>query len=378
MSIHQRPTGHRREVASKSNDSFDNHSRSSKVAYGCRSASIQACLTSWTWTAFTLTCAAVLLSWLYWAPALTRIPILFSSPEPRESGPGFVVSDLPGRGKGMIAVRDIRRGELLIREPPLILVPRQITTSPSQLILDLVQQLSPDQAASFYNLSHVNLPQGLSSEEFTRQLPLAIFQTNSVAAGPNVGLFPTMARLNHGCSHAFNSVYSWREREEVLVVHALKDIKRGEELLTAYFRTQQSREERRYYLKQNYGFHCMCACCALPDKESKISDDRLTTMSDLYKRLSTWGEGVIDGSEAIRIVKRIWALGEEEGYTSERGRLAADASLVAATLSDAEAVVEWAKLGLQWASYELGSDSDLAEEMRIVISGAKGGSVSIA
>lgn len=33
----------------------------------------------------------------------------------------------------------------------------------------------------------------------------------------------------------------------------------------------------------------------------------------------------------------------------------------------AEAVVNWGRLALQWASYELGSDSDLAEEMRIVI-----------
>ena len=121
-----------------------------------------------------------------------------------------------------------------------------VAASPYQLILGLVQRLSPEQVASFYNLSHVNLPQNLSPEELKEQLPLAIFQTNAVAAGPNnVGLFPIMARLNHGCSHAFNSVYSWREREGVLVVYALKGIKKGEELLTAYFRTQQNRDERR-------------------------------------------------------------------------------------------------------------------------------------
>ena len=121
-----------------------------------------------------------------------------------------------------------------------------VRTSPSQLILESVQQLSPDQRASFYNLSHVNLPSNIPPEEFSKVHPLAIFQTNAVAAGSNVGLFPTMARLNHGCSGAFNSVYSWREREGVLVVHALKDIPKGEELLTAYFRTLQTRDERRY------------------------------------------------------------------------------------------------------------------------------------
>lgn len=37
-----------------------------------------------------------------------------------------------------------------------------------------------------------------------------------------------MARLNHGCSHAFNVVYAWRDYEGVLVVHALKPIKEGQ------------------------------------------------------------------------------------------------------------------------------------------------------
>ncbi len=114
-------------------------------------------------------------------------------------------------------------------------------------------------------------------------------------------------------------------------------------------------------------------------------------MNGLYKRLSTWGHGAIDGQEAIRLVKRIWAIGEEERYTSERGRLAADAMLVAAAHAEyvlgvilrvtgdvtehmysAEAGVDWARLALRWASYELGSDSDLAEAMRIAMRDPKG------
>jgi hypothetical protein len=111
-------------------------------------------------------------------------------------------------------------------------------------------------------------------------------------------------------------------------------------------------------------------------------------MNDLYKRLGTWGRGTIDGREAIRLVKQIWAIGEEEGYTSERGRLAADAMLVAVAHAEyvlrrvtrnvtehpysAEAAVDWAGLALRWTSYELGSDSDLAEKMRIAMREPKG------
>jgi len=49
-----------------------------------------------------------------------------------------------------------------------------------------------------------------------------------VAAGENVGIFPRMARLNHGCSSAFNAVYSWREKEEALVIFALRNISKGD------------------------------------------------------------------------------------------------------------------------------------------------------
>lgn len=64
--------------------------------------------------------------------------------------------------------------------------------------------------------------------DHTAPVALAIFQTNAVATGDAVGLFPTMARLNHGCSSAFNVVYTWREQEGVIVVHIIRPVKKGD------------------------------------------------------------------------------------------------------------------------------------------------------
>jgi hypothetical protein len=86
----------------------------------------------------------------------------------------------------------------------------------------------------------------------------------------------------------------------------------------------------RSYLSQQYGFHCTCAVCSLPDAESKASDKRLSEISQLQERLATWGQHRLNGIEAIRVVRQIWDLGEEEGYWSERGPLAGDAAWVAA------------------------------------------------
>ncbi|KAF9267574.1 SET domain-containing protein [Marasmius fiardii PR-910] len=289
-----------------------------------------------------------------------------SSAEERDASI-FFVQDIPGKGKGVIAARDIEPGELIIYEKPLFIVPLKISVSPSSLIYSNLQRIDVHDREAFFNLSYVNLPPNVDPEEDTAEVALAIFQTNAVAAGDGVGIFPRMARLNHGCSSAFNVVYTWREGEAALVVHALKGVKEGQELLTTYSTMKKPRAERRAYLREHYGFECQCHVCSLSDTESKASDGRLVAISDLYGRFGTWGQGSINGKEAIDIVKRIWVLGDEEGYYSERGQLAADAAWVAAAHWDATATREWAQVALQWFIYEVGSDSEQAESMRVLM-----------
>lgn len=81
---------------------------------------------------------------------------------------------------------------------------------------------------AFFNLSYVNFPKHLDPRKHHDEVALAIFQTNAVAAGEKVGIFPRMARLNHGCAAAFNVVYNWRESEKALFIRAIKSIRNGE------------------------------------------------------------------------------------------------------------------------------------------------------
>ncbi|TFK70366.1 hypothetical protein BDN72DRAFT_856973 [Pluteus cervinus] len=298
------------------------------------------------------------------ATYLKKIEEVTSTPTPGEvdSKLGyrqpFEVLDLPGRGKGLIATRDIEQGELLIKEKPLFVVPPQITTSPTELVASLLGQLPVEGRDAFWNLSYVNFPRELVPEEHPDEVALAIFETNAVSAGDSVGIFPRMARLNHGCSGAFNSVYSWREREGALYVHALKPVKKGEELLTVYTNTKQRRSDRRAYLERHYGFRCACRVCSLEDESSRQSDNRLLAIAEEYQKFSGWGQEQIDGREAIETVKRLWKIEDEEGYWSERGQLAADAAWVAASHSDGSATKQWAELAVKWFTFELGRDSE--------------------
>ncbi|KAF8635948.1 hypothetical protein AX15_000115 [Amanita polypyramis BW_CC] len=278
----------------------------------------------------------------------------------------FEVVELPGKGKGLVATRDIKQGELIIREKPLFIVPLQTFSSPSQLIWGLVQNLSHADQEAYMNLSYVHLPEGVDPRKQPEEVALAIFLTNAVSAGEGAGIFPRMARLNHGCAGSFNSVYSWREEEGALVVYAFKNINRGQEFLTSYMNTKQSRAQRRAYLAEHYGFECRCSICSLPDDLSRASDERLSNMVSLYARFSSWDAGEISGQEAVETANLIWKVGDEEEYWSERGRLAADVAWVAAAHSDYEATRRWATIAVQWYGYEVGPDSTLVREMQAV------------
>ncbi|KAJ7855994.1 hypothetical protein B0H14DRAFT_3448793 [Mycena olivaceomarginata] len=206
----------------------------------------------------------------------------------------FVVADLPGKGKGLVATRDIKQGELVIQESPLF-TPRR-----------------------FLKLSYVHFPEGLDPEQPRGGRAGDIPDERGRGGGPG-GVFPRMARLNHGCSRAFNVVYTWRAREQQLFVHALRNISRGQvELLTTYTDTKRTRRERREFLSQQYGFKCTCAVS--------------------LRALVFVGNGAIGGVEAIRTINEIWKLEDEEGYWSERGRLAEDGAWIAASHSDCPAV----------------------------------------
>ncbi|GJE97204.1 SET domain-containing protein [Phanerochaete sordida] len=284
----------------------------------------------------------------------------------------FTVVDIPGKGKGSIAARDIKQGERILREEPLFILPSQVRVqgSPGAIVLSALASLSPHQRDAFYNLSYVNFPRHLTpnSPSYHETMALAIFETNAIGADDDgTGIFPTTARLNHGCSAAFNAVYSWRSSEGALVVHALKNIKEGEELLTTYFDTKRPRDSRREHLRTHYGFTCQCSVCSLPDGESQKSDSRLLKMAELYERFRTWRDGALTGKQAVDVAREIWALGDEEGYWSERGQLAADAAWVAAAHADLRATRSWAQLAQKWFGFELGADSTHARSMDEVI-----------
>ncbi|KAF8584696.1 SET domain-containing protein [Ramaria rubella] len=272
----------------------------------------------------------------------------------------FKLVNLTDRGKGLVATRDILQGELIFKETPLFIVRARTFEDLGSHIRSTVSGLNITSRSSFLELSH---PLKYNSSDKL----LAIFQTNSVKMRDDqMGVFPLTSRINHGCSKAFNSVNSWRGEEEILVVHALRHIKKGEEILREYVDTKRPRKTRQAELFEVYGFDCSCSVCSLSPGDADRSDTRLSSMATIQTRFGRWEESDVDGREAVRLAKRVWALGEKESYWGGRGRLAEDVVKIAAAHQNVKAAQQWADLAVEWYSYEFGYDSKEAERMRVL------------
>ena len=90
-----------------------------------------------------------------------------------------------------------------------------------------------------------------------------IFSTNTYALGQGAtygGLFLSLSRLNHSCRP--NCVHHWRKDLHKMIVHAVRDIEKGEELYTCYGPGDcRLTSERQEYLMERYNFECRCDMC---------------------------------------------------------------------------------------------------------------------
>ncbi|GJJ15688.1 hypothetical protein Clacol_009966 [Clathrus columnatus] len=260
------------------------------------------------------------------------------------------IVNVEGRGRGLIATRDLPQGYLILKENPLFVIQAEDL---GRRLPSTLSNLDKTDREAFFQLS---FPSDIPNSD----IPEAILRTNGVSIRSNeTAIFRLLSRVNHGCSHATNSVLSWRDNHAVL--YAIRPIKKGEEIFREYVPSKFSRKVRRDNLEALYGFRCNCPVCLLSPVETEKSDIRLSSIAtieaELYDR-NKLGKEEADPKELVRLAKRVWGLGETEGYWVGRGRLAEEVSTIAAAYHDSDACRQWARLSAEWYGYELGRDSN--------------------
>ena len=169
----------------------------------------------------------------------------------------YAIVAIKGKDLGMVATRDIARGERILAEQPLLIVSEGMKEAD---LAASVAALTPKDHQRFSDLTCNEQRHGPKSA-------FGIVATNGIPfrhrGKKHGGLFLTTSRVNHACDA--NVAFKWNPTTERLTIHALRAIKSGEEITYNYgFDTIFCcRAERQSRLQTTFGFVCLCAKCEL-------------------------------------------------------------------------------------------------------------------
>eukprot|EP00929_Paragymnodinium_shiwhaense_P089301 TRINITY_DN49467_c0_g1_i2.p1 TRINITY_DN49467_c0_g1~~TRINITY_DN49467_c0_g1_i2.p1 ORF type:complete len:420 (+),score=100.70 TRINITY_DN49467_c0_g1_i2:89-1348(+) len=265
----------------------------------------------------------------------------------------YEMKPVEGKGMGMFATRKIKAGELIVCDPPALLLRNAPTAS--EVIADLEGQFAA--LPSSGQASVMELMDAGAADDAGKSIE-GIVRTNALVFGMETAegvLCPTVCRFNHSCLP--NCQADWREDKKAMQILASVDIAAGSELSIAYVDVRLPREYRLEDLLDRYEFKCCCPACS-SQQDSSASDERRGMMQQLdqFCRQLLQSTGPADG--AVEVVTELLRLYEEEGLHVPRFETMA--SYTAFQMLLQEGRVDEAKIWAQRAhlSAQLGQGAD--------------------
>ncbi|KAH8601882.1 hypothetical protein B0O99DRAFT_202448 [Bisporella sp. PMI_857] len=178
-----------------------------------------------------------------------------------------------GKGLGVFACRDIKKGEEIFREAPLF------ETSAQWLCIEAnVAMLPEDKKRQFFAL-HGQCNCHKTPCEETAVMKIWDVNSFEIRGGSNVNdnsrvvrTYLTASRLNHACFA--NATYKFT-RNNYIVFRATQDIKKSEEITHDYMGARYfTVSYRRRILQEKYGFECGCDGC-VNNQGTELSDEQV-------------------------------------------------------------------------------------------------------
>jgi len=217
-----------------------------------------------------------------------------------------MVTEIPGRGRGLVAAKDIKKGELIFIDKPVIEVNETKflanREAECKLLVKKVDNLPSEAKIQFYRLKGFGGKsfEDLKSSKGELLATLNLFLTNSL----RYSLYLNMALVNHSCipnaddgqlmeEDDAGKPYNRRE------IRAIKDISKGEEITYSILGDVNSiccsMQRRKMSMKNNHDFDCNCDVCSglIMDQENMAMElfDLLQTLpspNHFSKGLSEW------------------------------------------------------------------------------------------
>ncbi|TLD18200.1 hypothetical protein PspLS_10509 [Pyricularia sp. CBS 133598] len=279
--------------------------------------------------------------------------------EPRDPAP-YVVVDIPGKGKGVVANTNIAKGELLFRERPVLVEtmarPKYVGVKHQSKLLERAwARLPSSERDAVLGLSHH------SSGHVLRGIMDSNTFGMTLDGVPHSGLFPRISRINHSCRPNVYVRYT-RSTLELEVV-AYKDIAVGTELGVSYTPLNMLSRDRRQVLL-GWGFNCTCQLCSAPSHILESSDANRQQVQLKLDELDEARQVTHDGGRDTveRIMKETLALMDDEGMEAQRGDMYGIAAQVLLDMGDRDGARDYGHRAVEALGEYAGMDSERTEE----------------
>ncbi|KAJ7211985.1 hypothetical protein GGX14DRAFT_621194 [Mycena pura] len=270
--------------------------------------------------------------------------------------PLIKVVDIPGKGKGVVALESIPKGTRILSEKPRI------------RLSDLrgIDSLSLSEDDLYFFLS---FPSHGKDEENPVQSRLKHFLPCVGSVDNAIGLFETICRVNHTCYSPLgrpNALYMWREdlKEESnsdrypyifrtssnasSVLSATEDIAAMEEITVSYLQYNIHTEDPFIYLRRKFGFECSCLGCLRPASARQKSVERIKDFRQftdgLPARIALGGPLGDPPKSLLDSIEKYILMICAEGYVWQLGSCAHDAFQLCAFHGDADSASKWEAL----------------------------------
>ena len=228
-----------------------------------------------------------------------------------------MVTEITGKGRGLVAAKEIKRGELIFIDKPAI---EDVSTTKWEanketeikLFMKKIDNLPSEAKKQFYLLNGYDDKSftDLQSSDGEIDATMEVFFRNSRIVNQEFMIFSlylNMALLNHSCAPNAD-VGKLLEKDDAgklynrIEIRAIKDISKGEEITwcvslgtSTTFAVLRTSEARKMFIKEEFGFECKCCACSDldADQENIAMElfDHIQTLpsTDMYRKgLSEW------------------------------------------------------------------------------------------
>ncbi|CAE7929762.1 ABCG15, partial [Symbiodinium necroappetens] len=273
--------------------------------------------------------------------------------------PAAEVVDCGTKGQGVLATQDIRPGEVLSCEKPLM-----------RLTVNGRDSSWYDEAEEQFQRSKEDVQRRIFylADTFSEgpKTLLGILRTNLFSAdeSDDVLLCEMASRFNHSCNANCEQV--WNQETLRMEVRSCTNIPAAQELCVRYIDIRGAMSYRQYLLKKMFGFDCACEVCARgADDESDSRRSEMACLSDVLDHVEP-GQEEVSTRTLLRRVRQLLDLYDEEGLHDQSSRLLAYEA--AAALEDYRGKIaashRWLQRALRCSEMIRGSEHPATRELR--------------